>query len=141
MMDKADKFVRTEEGALASTDAAAAMVMQMSFVRTVDGGDMSASFREGLVSNEADFKNPAIAEFLNAVTEMGAAVSGKAITVAGIRSAAGDVVVLENTASGKSHKITGAAGFVNKIFSIWLGNSEDGGVTKLKSDIVSGRMK
>lgn len=140
MMEGADKFVREESKALSSTDGAKALAMQMTFVRTVGAADLAAGFREGLVANEANFQDPAIVEFLKAVNNMGEAESGKTIVIAGERVAAAEIVYVEGN-DGKAAKISGGAGFVNKIFSLWLGATDDGGVETLKKDIISGRMK
>ena len=136
LMNDPSRFVRTDSGALESLDNEATVVVQMSFVRTVGSNEVQNAFRDSLVANQIDPESESIKAFLAAVSAGGDASNGKALTLVGEKLADGSEVVTYENNQGEATSIHSGAGFVKQVFSIWLGETTDGGLASLKKSIL-----
>ncbi|WP_413581428.1 chalcone isomerase family protein [Bdellovibrio sp. HCB288] len=128
------KFKKAEP--LSSVKDQKAIAIQLHFLRDVDAENVQKSFKEALTANSVDLSDASIKQFLDAVSQGGEAKSGKAITILGTRLKDGNEKISYETTSGPTTEIKGSAGFIEKIFSIWLGNPSDDGVAQLKKSIL-----
>ena len=133
--DSPAKIVKTSDGALASLAAEKVVALRMTFVRDVDGEKVSNGFKEALEENKVKLDSAEVKQFLEAVTGGGAVKDKQSLTVVGDKRGAKETVSYEN-AAGKLVSITGNAGFVHDIFSIWLGKIDDSGLENLKDEIL-----
>jgi hypothetical protein len=133
--DAPAKIVKTADGALASLSAEKVIAIRMTFVRDVDGEKVSNGFKEALEENKVKLDSAEVKQFLQAVTSGGAVKDKQTLTVVGDKRAAKEVVSYEN-AAGKLVTISGEPGFVQNIFSLWLGKIDDSGLENLKNEIL-----
>ncbi|HVK61011.1 MAG TPA: chalcone isomerase family protein, partial [Bdellovibrionales bacterium] len=131
----ADKYVRTDVGALVSVAAMPAAAVRLTFLRAVDAPTVQTSFRDALVANGVSLNKAEITAFLNAVKASGDAGDKKSLTIVTATSASGDTVIYEGTA-GAATTIGGPKGFAKDVLSIWLGKPSDDGVKKLKAQLL-----
>lgn len=122
--------------ALSSLKDQKAVAIQLHFLRDVDSENVQKSFKEALEANKVNTQDSSIQQFLDAVIKGGEAKSGKALTILGAKSADGGESVSYETTSGNISQIKGSEGFIQNIFSIWLGKPSDDGVAKLKKEIL-----
>lgn len=113
-----------------------AMAIQLHFLRSVDAENVQKSFKEALKANDVNLDDASIKQFLDAVVKGGEAQDGKTLTIAGSKLKDGSEQISYETTSGAVTDIKGTAGFVEKVFSIWLGKSADDGVAHLKKSIL-----
>lgn len=130
------KFKKNPAEALVSVSEASPAMMRLHFLRDVDAGKVQTSFKEALEVNKVDFKKPEIQKFLEAVRTGGEAKKGKALSIWGVKKSDGSEVITYEDVNAKGTAIVGGPGFIQDIFSIWLGQPSDGGVEKLKADIL-----
>jgi hypothetical protein len=128
------KFKKSE--ALKTVADASPALIQMHFLRDVDAEKVQSSFKEALEANKIDLKKPEIQKFLEAVKNGGEAKSGKMLSVYGAKKGDGSEVITYEDSNSKATTVSGGAGFIQEIFAIWLGTPSDGGVAKLKEDIL-----
>jgi hypothetical protein len=133
--DSPAKIVKTFDGALASLAAEKVVAIRLTFVRDVDGEKVSNGFKEALEENKVQLDSAEVRQFLGAVTSGGAVKEKQALTVVGDKRGTKEAVSYEN-AAGKLVNITGEPGFVQNIFSIWLGKIDDSGLENLKNEIL-----
>ncbi len=131
-----EKFKKSESEALASVKDQKTIAIQLHFLRNVDAENVQKSFKEALKANDVNLDDASVKQFLDSVSQGGEAKEGKALTILGAKLKDGSEEVIYETTSGNVSSIKGPAGFVEKIFSIWLGKSADGGVAHLKSSIL-----
>ncbi len=106
--------------------------MQLHFLRSVDGDTVQKSFKEALKTNKIDTEDAAVKQFLDSVSKGGEAKEGKSLSVLGAKLKDGTEAILYETTAGNLSEIKGPAGFIEKVFSIWLGKPADSGVAELK---------
>lgn len=128
-------FQKSEASALTSLKTQNAVAIQMHFLRDVDAENVQNSFQEALKVNGIATDSAEIKQFLTSVSKGGEAKSGKSLIVLGHRHNGQESVFYEDTA-GNVSEIKGGEGFIEKVFSIWLGKAADSGVAKLKSEIL-----
>jgi hypothetical protein len=130
------KFKKNPGEALKSVSEAQPAMIQLHFLRDVDAEKVQSSFKEALEANKVDLKKPEVQKFLEAVKTGGEAKKGKFLIVLGTKKADGTEVITYEDSNFKATTISGGAGFIQDIFSIWLGQPSDDGVAKLKADIL-----
>ncbi|QDK37600.1 chalcone isomerase family protein [Bdellovibrio sp. NC01] len=131
-----EKFKKSESEALASLKEQKAVAVQLHFLRSVGGEDVQKSFKEALKVNGVNLDDSSVKQFLDSVTKGGEAKEGKTLTILGSKLKDGSEEVIYETTSGNVSSIKGPAGFVQQIFSIWLGKPADDGVGNLKASIL-----
>ncbi|HEY8271624.1 MAG TPA: chalcone isomerase family protein, partial [Pseudobdellovibrionaceae bacterium] len=122
--------------ALKSVSEAAPAMMQLHFLRDVEGEKVQTSFKEALEVNKVDLKKPELQKFLEAVRIGGEAKKGKSLSILGSKKSDGSEVITYENSNSKIIAISGGPGFIQDIFSIWLGQPSDDGIEKLKADIL-----
>lgn len=132
-----EQFKKADSEALASLKDQKAVAVQLHFLRSVDADNVQKSFKEALKINNVNLDDAAVKQFLDSVNQGGEAKEGKALTILGAKLKDGSEEVLYENTSGAVSTIIGKAGFVEKIFSIWLGKSADDGVAQLKKSILA----
>lgn len=130
------KLKKSEAEALSSLTAAQPVAMQLHFLRDVDAGKVQGAFREAMEANKIDLKKPEVQKFLEAVKNGGEAKEGKTLTLLGIKNPDGTETVTYEDANGKVASVSGAAGVLRDVFSIWLGQPSDDGVARLKASLL-----
>lgn len=138
MVSDPSQFVRTEDGALGSLAGMSEVAIRLGFVRTVDAQTVQSSFQDALAANQIDLTTPQMQAVLNAVAAGGDATEGSAMTLVGERLPDGSEVLTYEDPTGKVTSVSGPAGFVKQIFSIWLGAPSDSGVETLKKALIAG---
>ncbi len=113
-----------------------AVAIQLHFLRGVDGENVQKSFKEALTANAVNLDDASLKQFLDAVSKGGEAQEGKALTILGSRLKDGSEKISYETTSGTVTEIKGSTGFIEKVFSIWLGKPADDGVAELKKSLL-----
>lgn len=132
----ADEFKKSINEPLAALKNQRTVAMQLHFLRDVDAENVQKSFIEALKANKVNTEDSSIKQFLDAVKKSGEAKQGKSLTILGSTLKDGSEVIYYETTSGAVSEIKGSKGFIEKIFSIWLGTSADDGVAQLKKNIL-----
>lgn len=130
------KFKKDPAEAHKSVNEASPVAVQLHFLRDVDSEKVQSSFKDALESNKVDLKKPEVQKFLEAVKTGGAAKKGSRLTILGAKKGDGSEVITYEDSNLKATTVSGGPGFLQDIFSIWLGHPSDDGVAKLKSDIL-----
>ena len=130
------KFTHTVAGALSSLDGEKVVAMKLSFLRDVEESKIRASFREGLLANKVDITNADIRGFMDAVMAAGDIREGAFFAIIGEHLEGGKEAITFENSKGKASTVIGAPGFIRQIFSIWLGESADDGLTELKKSLI-----
>ena len=135
------QYVKTADGALASLNGQPAVAMHFTFKRNVDADKIAEGFRDALTVNGVDLNTDTeMSTLMNAVAGMGEVRSGQTLTFAVAKNADGtETVVFENTSSTtRTHVAKGlAAGSMQKLLSMWLGQPSDDGVGRLKEELLN----
>ncbi|MDG0818287.1 chalcone isomerase family protein [Bdellovibrio svalbardensis] len=131
-----EKFKKSETEALGSLKDQKVIAIQLHFLRNVDADNVQKSFKEALKANNINLDDSNVKQFLDSVAQGGEAKEGKTLTILGAKLKDGSEEVIYETTSGNTSSIKGNAGFVEKVFSIWLGKSADDGVAHLKASIL-----
>lgn len=131
-----ETFKKNEAEALGSLKDQKAVAVQLHFLRNVDAENVQKSFKEALKVNGVKEDDASVKEFLAVVSKGGEASEGKALTILGLRHADGSESISYETTNGQASVIKGTAGFVEKVFSIWLGKPADDGVAQLKKSML-----
>lgn len=112
------------------------VAMQLHFLRDVDAENVQKSFVEALKINKVNTEDADIKAFLELVKKGGEAKEGKSLTILGSLLPDGSEVIYYETTSGSVSEIKGKKGFIENIFSIWLGSPADDGIANLKKNIL-----
>lgn len=136
LVDAPEKFTKTEAGALGSFANQKAAAIRMSFLRDVEGEKVSSSFKDGLEENKIPVDSPNVKAFLEAVKSGGESKKGSTLVVIGEKLPSGKEAVSWENGSGKLTTITGDAGFMKTIFSIWFGKIDDSGLESLRDEML-----
>lgn len=135
----ATKFVRSKEGALGSLDGEKTVALQMNFVRSVGAGKVSNSFKEAFEKNHEALNSPEIQSFLAAVSTGSDIENGETLRLVGEKLEGGKELVTYENSKGNATSISGPAGFVKRVFAIWLGTPADSGLEDLKNALLAGK--
>lgn len=131
-----ESFKKTESEALNSLKDQKAVAVQLHFLRDVDAENVQKSFKEALKANKVDLSDSSINQFLDLVAKGGEAKEGKALSILGTTLKDGSEAITYESTSGVSSEVKGSKGFIQKVFSIWLGTPADDGVAALKKSIL-----
>lgn len=126
--------------ALKSLDDSSTVALMLSFVRDVEAEKVQTAFRDGLIANKVDFKDPAIAAFLKAVETSGDASDGKSMVILMNKNSDGTEELSYEPTNGNVTVVKGEKGLTQKIMSIWLGVPADSGLETLKDSIINGTL-
>lgn len=137
-LDNAGKFVRTNDGAMASVSNMKAGAIHLTFLRDVDAPTVQISFREALEANNVNINDKGVAAFLSAVNDGADARNGKSMNISLTKSDDGKVTVVYENTSGVEKTVVGDEVLFKGIFSIWLGTPADSYLAALKADILKG---
>ncbi|MFM6927756.1 MAG: chalcone isomerase family protein, partial [Bdellovibrio sp.] len=125
-----------KENPIASLKDQKAVAIQLHFLRSVDSENVQKSFKEALKANDVNLDEVSIKQFLDAVVKGGESKEGKSLTIVGAKLKDASEQISYETTAGTMTEIKGPAGFVEKVFSIWLGKPADDGVAHLKKSIL-----
>ncbi|WP_373999573.1 chalcone isomerase family protein [Bdellovibrio bacteriovorus] len=131
-----ETFKKSENEALSSLKNQKAVAVQLHFLRDVDAENVQKSFKEALAANKINTQEAPVQQFLDTVAKGGEAKEGKALSIVGAHLKDGSEAIIYETTGGNVTEIKGPAGFIEKIFSIWLGESSDEGVAQLKRSML-----
>ena len=123
--------------ALNSAKKQKSLAIQMHFLRSVEGEKVQKSFQEALQANGISLTDSDVQQFLEVVKNSGEAKEGHKISIVGTNLAEEKQAILFENTQGQISEIKSSPGFVEKIFSIWLGKPSDSGVANLKSAILN----
>lgn len=126
---------KKQDKILDSLAKANAAVMQLTFLRDVDGEKVESSFKDALVANKADLNDQAIKTILEKVAKSGGVKKGQTLTFASFKNTDSSEVVIFEPAMGEATQVKGN-NIIKPIFSMWLGESADSGVKKLKESLL-----
>lgn len=129
-------FKKYEAEALGSLKDQRAVAIQLHFLRDVDAENVQKSFSEALKANGVDVTQSSTKQFLEAVAKGGEANKAKSLSILGLRFKDGREGIFYESTNGKTYEIKGDAGFIERIFSIWLGKPADEGVADLRREIL-----
>ncbi|KHD87053.1 MAG: hypothetical protein OM95_16465 [Bdellovibrio sp. ArHS] len=129
-------FKKSDSEALTSLKEQKAVAIQLHFLRDVDAENVQKSFKEALTANKINTQEASIQQFLDTVAKGGEAKEGKALSIVGSHLKDGSESIIYETTAGNVTEVKGPAGFIEKIFSIWLGKPADDGVAQLKKSIL-----
>jgi hypothetical protein len=122
--------------ALASVKTQKSLAMQLHFLRNVDGETVQKSFQEALTANDISLNESDVKQFLEVVKNAGEVKEGRKLSIVGATLPSGqEVLIIENT-QGQISEIKSNKGFIEKIFSIWLGKTTDSGIASLKAAVL-----
>jgi hypothetical protein len=136
LVDAPEKFTKTSAGALDSLTHQKAAAIRMTFLRDVEGEKVGGSFKEGLEENKAPVDSANVKAFIDAVKSGGESKKGTTLVLIGERLVNGKEAVSWENSAGKLTTITGDAGFMKTIFSIWFGKIDDSGLESLRDQIL-----
>lgn len=131
-----DDFKKSISEPLTALKNQRTVAIQLHFLRDVDAENVQKSFIEALKTNKVNVEDSSVKQFLDTVQKGGEAKQGKSLTILGSLSPDGNEVIYYETTSGTISEIKGSKDFIEKIFSIWLGNPADDGVANLKKSIL-----
>lgn len=126
---------KKQDKILDSLAKANAAVMQLTFLRDVDGEKVESSFKDALAANKADLNDQAIKTILEKVAKSGEVKKGQTLTFASFKNTDSSEVVIFEPAMGEATQVKGN-NIIKPIFSMWLGESADSGVKKLKESLL-----
>ena len=130
------KFKKNSAEALKSVSEASPVAVQLHFLRDVDAEKVQSSFKDALEANKVDLKKSEVIKFLDAVKTGGEAKKASTMTILGAKKSDGSEVITYEDSNLKATTVSGGPGFIQDIFSIWLGHPSDDGVAKLKESIL-----
>lgn len=129
-------FKKSESDALGSLQSQKAVAMHMTFLHEVDAQKFLGSFKDGFKANKVDQDDPAIKKFLDLIAQGGDAKKESSLAVIGYKKEdKTETIVYQNT-KGEITEVTGPEGFREKVFSLWLGKSDDSGVLAFKRELL-----
>ncbi|AZZ36512.1 hypothetical protein CIK05_06820 [Bdellovibrio sp. qaytius] len=133
---EAAKFSR-DANALKSLETANATAIRLTFLRGVDAATVASSYREALAANNVNLQDAAIAQFLANVEKGGDAASGKSFVMLLTLTANGGTQLTYEDTKNQISVVQGPRALQQQILSIWLGNSADAGLEKLKKSLLN----
>ena len=131
----AAKYSR-DNNALKSLEAASVTAIRLTFLRGVDAPTVASSYREALVANNVNLKDQAIAQFLANVEKGGDAAQGKSFVMLLVLTKEGGTKLYYEDTKDQVSVVDGPRALQQQILSIWLGNSADSGLEKLKKSLL-----
>lgn len=134
---KPEKLVKTEEGILESLKDAGPIHLHLTFLRSLPGEKISASFKEGLHANKVDTKSlsPALAQILTEVSSISNFKDGETFSIT-IHWASDKAIVYLTDAALRMKTFTGDKMLAQQLLSIWFGKSADNQLADLKKTLI-----
>lgn len=136
LVSNPESFNSSEADALSSLRNQKSSAIVLNFLRDVDAEKVQSSFKEALVANKVSLEDSSIRQFLEAVNKGGVALNGKTISIVGSKLKDGQELISYESSTGSLSEIKGSPGFIEKIFSIWLGKPADEGIASLKKSLL-----
>lgn len=133
--NEASKYSR-DNNALKSLEAASVTAIRLTFLRGVDAATVASSYREALVVNNVNLKDPSIVTFLSNVEKGGDASAGKSFVMLLILTKDGGTKLYYEDTKDQVSVIDGPRSLQQNVLSIWLGQSADAGLEKLKKSLL-----
>jgi hypothetical protein len=130
------KYSRDVNSALKSLENVSVTAVRLTFLRSVDAPTVASSYREALVANNVNLKDPSIVQFLADVEKGGDASSGKSFVMLMILTKEGGTKLYYEDTKDQVSVVDGPRALQQNILSIWLGESADSGLKKLKESLV-----
>lgn len=134
--NEASQYSR-DNNALKSLESAAVTAIRLTFLRNVDAATVASSYREALAANSVNLQDPAIVAFLNNVEAGGDATNGKSFVMLLVQTKEGGTNLYYEDTNGKQSSVAGPRALQQQILSIWLGQSADSGLEKLKKSLLN----
>lgn len=131
----AAKFSR-DANALKSLEAVSVTAIRLTFLRGVDAETVASSYREALAANNVSLKDTAIQQFLANVEKGGDAAQGKSFVMLLVFTKEGGTKLFYEDTKDQVSVVEGPRALQQQILSIWLGNSADSGLEKLKKTLL-----
>ena len=135
-----NSYARSENKALSSLAAMKASAIQMNFLHDVSAEKLSSAFQESFEERGLD-KDPSVIKFLAAVKSSGDVADGEIIRIAAEKLNDGKEEIAYEDPKGKVTKVAGSAGFIQNVYSLWLGKTDEGALEDLREALVSGSWK
>lgn len=132
----AAKYSR-DNNALKSLENASVTAIRLTFLRGVDAPTVASSYREALVANSVNLKDAAISQFLANVEKGGDASSGKSFVMLLVQTKEGGTNLYYEDTKDQVSVVQGPRALQQQILSIWLGQSADSGLEKLKKSLLN----
>lgn len=129
-------FKKTESEALGSLKSQKAVAIHMTFLHEVDAKKFLNSFKDGFKANKIDQEDLSIKKILDLIAQGGDAKKESSLAVIGyVKDDKTETIVYQNT-KGDITEVNGPAGLREKVFSLWLGKSDDSGVLEFKKELL-----
>ncbi len=125
--------------ALSSLENMAAVGLHMTFKYDLTAEEIREAYVAGLEANKIDSNYPAMQEFLKAVKNGGDVAYDQTIVIAGEKISENEEVITFQGANGHAVAITGTKGFLRDVYSLWMGETTDGGLSSLQECLVTGK--
>ena len=123
--------------ALISVGSMPQSALVATFLHQVTSDQLVTSFKDSFASNNVDVANASVKAFLDNVAASGPILNNQIFTIVGENLPDRTEAVTFEGASGGPKTVHGGKGFINSIFSIWLGNPADNELAKLKSQLTT----
>lgn len=123
--------------ALDSLSDLKAVAISMSFLRDVEAKKILSAFEEGFKENKISAEDPSVKAFLEIVRSAPEAKKNSTLTILGEKMADKEVITFEDS-QGKASSISGSAGFLKNVFSLWLGKMPDSGLEEFQKALLAG---
>lgn len=130
---------KTDGEMLGSLSAQPVSAVRLTFVRDVPANTVAESFLDAFDANGIDTNDADIVAFTDLVNAGGAASNMGSLTIVTVKNPDGTETVSYGNQVGGNEKVgkaLGAAGFGQKIMSIWLGVPADDGLKALKAELL-----
>lgn len=112
-----------------------AVAISLSFLRDVEAKKILSAFEDGFTENKISLEDPSIKAFLEAVKAGPEAKKNSTLTVLGEKMDQKEIITFED-AQGKTTSISGPAGFLKNVFSLWLGKMPDSGLEEFQKALL-----
>lgn len=141
LVNDKNKYACNEGKSLESLKDLSGIAVKMTMVYSITEDDLEKAFTDGFENNNIA-ETPATKAFVAAVKAGGKPISGSKLAFTGEKLANGSEVVTYENAAGKAASISGPAGFVRSVFSLWLGNpGSDNGLKNVRDNFVNCQIK
>lgn len=125
-----------DNNALKSLENVSVTAIRLTFLRGVDAATVASSYREALVANNVNLKDPSIVQFLSNVEKGGDASSGKSFVMLLILTKEGGTKLYYEDTKDQVSVVDGPRALQQNILSIWLGQPADSGLKNLKQSLL-----
>lgn len=127
---------KTEGEVIESISTQKAVAMHLTFLHDVDNKRLVNSFKDGIKANKIDPNDASIQKFLEMVSQAGDVAKGSSLSVVGYRKDDKTDVIVYLDAKGGTTEVSGEPGLRQKVFSLWLGKTDDSGVAEFRKSVL-----